>query len=349
MAAKSFSVPINLNQFEIQNGVIQLLGSDPASPVNGQIWINSNTWVLKVRLNGVTVQLGRLDQISPPTASINANSQRITSVADPVSAQDAATQQWVSNFVSGQISGQDWKAAVRVATTTALPSNTYATGALTATANGALTVDGVGVVASDRVLVKNEPTGSHNGIYVVTNPGTAGAPYVLTRAGDANVTSDLSNGMTVPVLSGSTQADTLWLQTADSVTLDTTALAFSQVGGAGATYTAASPITLVGNQFSLTTVPVNLGGTGATSAAAARTNLGTVGKYPASGSVTGPSAGGTSWTVTHNLGTTEVVYMLRDSSNIEVIADVVVTDANTLTINFGASVSANAYKIVVIG
>lgn len=347
--AKVFASPVSFSQYEIQNAVIQLLGTDPVSPVNGQIWINSNTWVLKVRLNGATIQLGRLDQITPPTAAINANGQRITSVADPVSAQDAATQQWVSNFVSGQISGQSWKPAVRLATAAVLASNTYSTGAmtLTATANGALSIDGVGVATSDRILVKNEVTASHNGIYVVTNPGSAGAPYVLTRAADASTSAEITNGMTVQVMAGSTLADTIWLQTTDNVTLDTTALAFSQVGGSGATYTAGTGLTLTGNQFALTVpVAITSGGTGAITAAGARTALGIVNKVP----LTGPSPGAATWTVNHNLGTTDVVYMLRDATtNAEVIADVVVTDGNNLTITFGATVATNAYKIVVIG
>lgn len=344
---KIHDIPLNLNGNELRNAVIQILPSDPATPANGQVWVATDTQTLRVRMNGVTIALGRMDQISLPLASIDLNLQRATNAADPVSARDLATMQWVQNLVSGAIAGQDWKSAVQVATTAALPSNTYnsTNQTLTGTANGALTIDTVGLTTG-RVLVKNEPTGSHNGIYDVTNPGSAGAPYVLTRSSDANSTADITNGMTVPVTGGATNADTLWVQTAEAPVLDTTALAFTQIGQSGVTYTAASPITLSGNQFSLTTVPLTLGGTGATTAAAARTALGAVTKVP----LLGPSSGGLTWTVNHNLNTTEVVYMLRDATtNEEVVASVDIVDSNNLLVTFGATVTTNSHKIVVIG
>lgn len=345
---KIHDIPLNLNGNELRNAVIQILPSDPAVPVNGQVWIATDTWTLRVRLNGVTIALGRMDQLSLPLGSLDFNLQRGTNAADPVSPRDLATMQWVQNLVSGAVSNQGWKDSVRLATTAALPSNTYNSGAqtLTATANGALTVDAIGPVANNRILVKNEPTGSHNGIFFVTNPGSAGAPYVLTRSADANSTADITNGMTVPVAEGTTNHDTLWIQTADSPVLDTTALAFTQIGQSGATYTAATPITLTGNQFSLTTVPVTLGGTGATTAAAARTALGT----PTKVALLGPSSGGLTWTVNHNLGTEDFTYMLKDATTKEeIVASVDVVDSNNALITFGATVGVNSHRIVVIG
>jgi hypothetical protein len=346
VAAKKVLTPYDFNQNEVQNAVIQQLGTDPGSPVNGQIWVNTTTNVLKVRINGATISLGRLDQISVPSASVAMNSQRITGLADPSGAQDAATQAYVTAAIAAVAGGTEWKPEAKLATAAALAANTYSSGAktLTGNANGALTVDGVGVTAADRILVKDEVTGSNNGLYVVTNAGSGGAPYVLTRATDSDSSAELNNGLIIPITSGTANANTLWVLTTTNITLDTTALSFSHIPLAG--YTAGTALTLTGNQFNVTTVPIANGGTNATTAANARANLGTVGKY----STTGPGSSGTAWTVTHNLGTTEVVYMLRAASgDAEVIADVVVTDANTLTVNFGASVTFSAYKIVVIG
>ena len=99
----------------------------------------------------------------------------------------------VTPIVEAAVGKLAWKEPVRAKTAGALPANTYSNGAsgvgatLTATANGALAaVDGVTLAPNDRVLVDQEATGSHNGIYVVTQLGDAGSPYILTRAEDAD-------------------------------------------------------------------------------------------------------------------------------------------------------------------
>lgn len=346
MASKKVLVPYDFNTNEIQNAVVQLLASDPGSPVNGQIWVNSTAWTLKLRLNGVTISLGRVDQISAPTTSLNMNTQKIINVVDPTNPQDVATMAWTAALVASSTSGTQWKAAARLATAAALAANTYSSGpkTLTANANGALTVDGVAVAVDDRILVKNEVTGSHNGIYTVTATGGGGAPYVLTRATDADSSAELNNGIIITIQVGTANADSIWILTTDAITLDTTSLSFTQLPILA--YTAGTALQLIGNQFSVTTVPIANGGTGQTSASAARTALGVPGKFTA----TGPGSGGTSWTVNHNLGTKDFTYMLRDAStDADVSADVVATDNSNATVNFGASVSANAYKITVIG
>jgi len=79
--------------------------------------------------------------------------------------------------------------AVRVATTAALPTVTYNSGAgtLTASANGVLTVDGIAPLINERILVKDQASKFQNGIYTLTTVGTGGVPFVLTRALDADL------------------------------------------------------------------------------------------------------------------------------------------------------------------
>lgn len=105
----------------------------------------------------------RLDQFAAPSASIVMNSQKLTGLADPTAAQDAATKAYVDALVNGT----DWKASVRLATT--------ANHALT----GLTAIDGVTPVANDRILVKDQSTASANGIYVA-------AAGVWSRSVDAD-------------------------------------------------------------------------------------------------------------------------------------------------------------------
>lgn len=117
---------------------------------------------------------------------------------------------------SGNPTG-DRKESVRVATTANI------------TLSGTQTIDSVSVVAGDRVLVKNQTTGSENGIYVCA----AGA---WTRATDADTSDKVTAGLFTLVAEGGISADTLWvLTTNDPITLGTTALSFSQLSGSGAT------------------------------------------------------------------------------------------------------------------
>ena len=88
------------------------------------------------------------------------------------------------------------------------------------------TLDGVTLAANDRILVKDQTTGSQNGIYVVTTLGT-GANGTWTRATDADGVGEMVAGMMVVSSEGTTNADALWELTTDGViTIGTTSLVF---------------------------------------------------------------------------------------------------------------------------
>ena len=124
---------------------------------------------------------------------------------------------------------RDWKESVRACTAAALPAVTYANGTLgvgatlTADANGVLPAqDGVTMIAGDRILVDSQAAPLQNGIYTVTSVGAAGAPFVLTRATDADELSEVSGGMAVPVEEGTTCADKYALMTGNgNITIGT--------------------------------------------------------------------------------------------------------------------------------
>jgi hypothetical protein len=126
------------------------------------------------------------------------------------------------------------------------------------TLSGAQTIDGVSVVAGNRVLVKNQSLSQNNGIYLCASGS-------WTRTTDADTWDELTSAFTF-IEQGTTNADCGFVCTANAGgTLGTTALPWSQFSGAG-TFTAGTGLTLTGSVFSLTSpVAVANGGTGLTS------------------------------------------------------------------------------------
>jgi hypothetical protein len=188
--------------------------------------------------------------------------------ANPTTALQAATKQYVDSAVS---TGFTVHPSVVYATAAALPANTYNNGTagvgatLTANANGALSVDGNAVTASQRILVKDEVASANNGAYTVTATGSAGAPYVLTRATDFDTAGagEIANNAYFFVTAGATNAGSSWVldQTA-AITVGTTSLPFDLFASA-LVYTGGTNISVVGQTISLTgTVAATNGGTG---------------------------------------------------------------------------------------
>jgi len=173
------------------------------------------------------------------------------------SAVAAASQQSIKAYVDATASGLDLKDSSHAATAAALSAVTYSNGSsgvgatLTADANGALTVDGQTMVAGERVLVKDQSAGLQNGIYTVTATGGASAVFVLTRATDFDSPTEVTSGAFTFVETGTTNADSGWVMTTDgTVTIGTTALAFSQFSGAGQ-ITAGAGMTKSGNTLNV--------------------------------------------------------------------------------------------------
>jgi len=146
----------------------------------------------------------------------------------------------VKTYVDSVAQGLDVKQSVRVATTGSmdLHSFEYADSELTESspAISNLQVDGVSLAIGNRVLVKDRNlNGYENGIYEVTQAGNGSTtPWVLIRASDFNSTSDITPGAFCFIEQGSVNADTGYvLSTNGPITLDSTALTFTQFSAAG--------------------------------------------------------------------------------------------------------------------
>ena len=183
--------------------------------------------------------------------TIDMGANRVTNVADPTSAQDSATKAYVDAVKQGL----DVKDSVSCATTADVSSWTYnnSAGTLTASGNGAVSLDSVALTLNMRVLVKNQDPATENGIYYVSTAGAGGATLVLTRAADANTGAELSGGTFVFVEQGTVAAENGYVFTHNGdATFGTTTLTVSQFSGAGQII-AGTSLTKTGNTMNVAT------------------------------------------------------------------------------------------------
>jgi hypothetical protein len=179
--------------------------------------------------------------------------RNINNLAEPNVGTDAATKFYVDTFASGLSVKQSANAAttanldVITGGTAAYNNGTSGVGAnITISGATLTTIDGVSLTANMRLLIKNEANQAWNGIYVYNNN------TVITRSTDFDVDAEVLSGSFLFVTTGSTLADTAWVQTTDNVVVGTSNIVFSQFSGAGS-FQAANGINLVGSTFSANT------------------------------------------------------------------------------------------------
>jgi hypothetical protein len=206
------------------------------------------------------------------TADQSLGGFKVTNVGTPTSNSDAATKAYVDSVAQGLST----KTAVRVATTANI------------TLSGTQTIDGVSVIAGDRVLVKNQTTTTQNGVYDVA----AGA---WARSTDSDAGTELVNAFYF-VQSGTTLQATGWVQsTPGPITLGSTSIVFSQFSGA-ADYTAGAGLTKTGLTFDVGTASaarivvnadnIDLATTGVSAGTFTKVTLDTYGRATAATSAT---------------------------------------------------------------
>jgi hypothetical protein len=335
--------------------------------VNGDIVGTSDTQTLTNKT------LGSGNALS---ADLDADGNTITNLPTPTNSSDAATKGYVDNAVAGLT----WKPAVHLLAT----SNIALTGdteTLVIDGHAALGTSHVGY----RILLTNQSTDSQNGIYVYADTGST---YTLTRSADADVYTELK-GATVFVQEGTTYGQSAWTQ-GNTYLTDFTNQDWVQfsgaaqiVAGAGLTkdgntldvvgtsnritvhadnidistsYVGQSSITTLGTittgVWNGTDIAVADGGTGASTAAGARQNLGATTKYTEANPELTVSSGEVTWTVTHNLGIRTVVVQVYDTEGFDSVeVDVERTNTSTVTLKWpaAATVTAGAYQVVIVG
>lgn len=288
-----------------------------------------------------------LSAFSAPTADLSAGNFKITNLATPVSATDAATK----GYVDATATGLDVKQSVRVASTATVTvtynatSGTSGRGQITAAPN---TLDGVTLAANDRILLKNQSTGAQNGIWVVTTLGT-GANGVWDRATDFDADAEVTSGAFTFVEEGTTNADTGWVLTTNNPIViggaSGTSLTFAQFSGAGA-YTAGNGLTQSGTTFNVgagTGIVVN-----ADDVAVNRT--GTNNAHVPLLYTTATHASSTTIPITHGLNNQYVLAQVYEvATNALVDVDIVQTSATVTTFNFATAPAANTYRFVIYG
>ena len=233
----------------------------------------AGTVITTGNLTGITGTIGSLDTLSIDNITIDGNtisstdsngnikldpdgngtidvsSAKITNLGTPTSDADATTKA----YVDGVVNGLDIKESVKLATTANI-AGTYnnGTGTITRNGNGALgSIDGVTATQGIRILVKDQTDAKQNGIYIVTTKGSGATPYVLTRAGDADASAEISGGAFFFVEQGNTNADNGFVTTHNgNPTLGTTDITFQQFSGAGQ-ITAGNGLDKSGNTISV--------------------------------------------------------------------------------------------------
>jgi len=194
--------------------------------------------VLTTDVSGVlpAANTQKLNDITSPDGSVSMNSQRITGLAAPSAANDAARKA----DVDAAVQGLDVHDSVRVISIVDMPTGNIASN------SGAYVVDGVTLAEGDRVLLQNQDTASENGIYAVNAP--SGSTHSMSRAADGNAAADLSANMFFFVEEGTANADTGWVCTTNG-TVTLANMVFAQFSGTGS-YTAGNGLELTGTSFS---------------------------------------------------------------------------------------------------
>ena len=175
---------------------------------------------------------------------MDADSNKIINLLAPTAGTDAANKAYVDSVAAGFFFLEPVLVASTANFTSTYANGTAGVGAtLTASSNGAASIDGVSLALNDRVLFKNQTSTLENGIYFVSQVGDGSTPAIYTRALDYDEPSDIDPGDMATVLQGTANASTFWVETAVVTTIGTDPITFTQFG-----VSANNVVTITGSQ-----------------------------------------------------------------------------------------------------
>lgn len=363
---------LGLNQ--LLSALAENVTVDPATPTKGRFIFRTDTNEYKVGDGTAFVTFlkstVRLDQIPAPQAAVAFNAQKASGLADPTAAQDAATKAYVDNLITGL----SFKDSVRAATVGNV--------ALT----GAQTIDGVSLNAGERVLVRAQTSAPENGFYIVAAGAWARAEDANTAAELTGAAVFVEEGTTLgntmwvlstdaPIVVGTTALSfsqfgggstpnagnglaltgNTFDVNVDNATLEINAdvIRIKDLGITDAKVNDLSAAKITAGLLALARGGLNADLSTQAGRTTARGNLVEAGQAlvrKVSADITGNGAL-TQFTVTHNLGTTDVIVQVWEvTTNSRVLVETTRVDANSVRIDFAQAVpNAKVYRVVVIG
>lgn len=248
---------------------------------------------------------------------------RILNLPAPASANEPARLADLNSAVEGLA----WKDSCRVSTQ----------GNLSLATPGS-TIDGITMSTDDRVLVRQQSTGSENGIYIWN-----GAAVAMTRSADCSTAAELEQAVTT--IEEGTDAGTTWRQTLVNFTLGSGSVAWTAFGTSAPSASTSTPgVIAIATQGEVDAGSVsNKAVVPSTLAAWSNRKL----KFTAN--IGDGSA--TQYDLTHNLGTRDtVVRVYRNSTPWDTIqCDIESNSTNVTRLKFAAAPTSNQFSVVILG